>query len=372
MRTPLILAGLGSLLAACPAPYDPPPELIALNVDKGLYDPTAGPLQLTFSEPLVLRTMTLTLRLDRHTIEYDACLKDSAGNLPPDCEEEATAVLGPCTTNGAAASREPNADGSIKFECEGGSISVSTDNQTVTLETRTSLTPFESYTIDIEAGLEDAGGRTRGVPIRSVFQVASPIACAPTDFRSGFFFAIFDIEVPIAAQFHFFFWIQIDAATGQLRAYGADADPNDPMADTKLNRNPAEWFADTRPEGGAVIEANGQIGEADGDKLVVVYPFDLLVAVPPVLAPGAELAARVTTGPVAGTPAPPDDREHIIGRLFGPQVIFGSGDDQSDLGAGNGTVTMFRIEPSEAPAKTELLRPGVTEADIEAPFEACN
>ncbi len=361
-----------ALLLACPQPYDPPPDIDALNIDRGLYDPTTGPLQITFSEPVLLRSMTIALRLDRHTIEYDACVEKEDGSLPEGCAEAATAILGPCTLSGATADPDHRDPDTFKFNCDGGNITVSADQKIVTLEPNTTLTPYERYSIDVDAGLEDADGRVRGVGIREVFQVASNIACGPTTFESGMFFAIFDIEVPIPAQFHFFFWSEVNPDTGQLRAFGADADPHDEMTDTKLNRVPSDWFADTRAEGGAIVEATGQVATVDGDTVVVVFPFDLRVAVPPVLAPGAELNARVSRGEVAGTPAPMGDTDLIAGRLFGPKVFFGEGADQSDLGMGNGTVRMFRINDlSNIPSKPELLRRGVTVEDIEAPFPPC-
>ena len=358
-----------SAAVACQS-YDPPPELESVNVDKGLYDPAVGPLTVRFTEPVRPKTLTITLRLARHNIELDACVPGPDGELPEGCTEEATAVLGPCEGNPAVADADPDDATAIRYTCPGGAIVIDGERTAVTLRPTLSLTPYERYVLEVDRGLEDDEGVTRGVPIRTMFAVQSAVDCGPTDFEPGFFFTVFDVLDPLSIQFHFFFHIDVKPGTGEIRMFGADIDPKNDSVVQKTNRNPKDWYTDPDPPSGTTIVATGQVADIDTGRVMVVFPFMLTVAVPPVEAPGVELQAQIAMGQIPGAPGGP--RETIIGRFFGPAVNMGLDNERRELGAGEGNVVMFRLEPDEEPDVTELLATGVAVTDIRKPLTNCD
>jgi len=359
---------LAALTAGCLADYDPPPELASINLEQGLFDPSRGPLKLALSEPVRLGTLNLALYLGRTNIEAVLCVKDDGGQLPPGCAEEAAPILGPCAANLRAS--EVTSDGGLRFTCPGGGFTVDANNAVLSLEPSLPLAPFERYALVLAPGLEDSAGRSRKTPLRVNFGVKSQIPCGPTDFQPGFFFTVFDIESPIASQFHFFFRIEVKATTGELNIFGADADPIDPaMTDQKIDRDARRWRADPMPGTGTTVEARGIVADVDGGRVMAVFPFTLDVAVPRVEAPGAELSGRFSMIEVPNAPAGP--REVIAGRLSAPNVFLGAGAERAAVGPGRGTATIFRLRDDEAPPLASLLRAGRSIADVTAPFGEC-
>jgi hypothetical protein len=366
--TPL-LALLTGALSGCLDDYDPPPELASINVAQGLYDPETGPLEVKLSEAVDVDTLVVTLFLGRTDKELDLCLA-AEGPLPAGCAEEARPVVGPCPVVFANGRRDEDDPTTLRFACEGGTLVLPKENDRFQLETAQPLVPYERYVLRLESGLADVTGRARRTPLDVPFQVRSAVPCGPTGIESGFFFAVFDIEQPIAAQFHFVFWVQVKQETGEVRLYGADIDPKDTSIDSKVNRDFAtSWIVDPHPPTGATILASGQLANIDGADVLVVFPFTLAVAVPRVEAPGTELQGRFLRRAVAG--APGGEREVIEGRLNGPAVFLGDGADRAAIGPGRGQALLFRLTPEEVPELAELLPMGVTVQDVAAPFGEC-
>ena len=361
--------GIILVLGGCFPEYDPPPELREINLEQGLYDPSKGPLRLVFTEPVVLKTVELTLYLGRTDEDFRLCIPDEDGLLATGCNEEARVIIGPCKANPANARVDEAISDGLIFSCEGGEISLDSSNQVLSVYPQTSLAPFETYRVEVSAGLEDENGRNRKVPIGESFQVKSNIPCQATDFESGFFFSTFDIEAPARGQFHFLFWVQINSDTGQTKLYGSRLRAQDGV-DAATNRNYSEWRIDRDPTTGSTILATGQTARIGSEEVFAVYPFTLNVNQPRIIAPGVELSGQLILSAVTG--AGPEERDLVNGRLSGPQILLGEGADQSDLGAGYGTATMFRLLESEAPTLAEGLPSSISVQEAQAGFEPCS
>ena len=357
------------LLGGCFPKYDPPPELLTINLEQGLYDPSKGPLELVFTEPVVLKTVELTLYLGRTDEDFRLCIPDKNGELANGCTEEARVIIGPCKANPANARVDEDLSDGLIFSCEGGEMSMDSANRTLSVYPQTSLAPFETYRVEVSAGLEDENGRNRKVPIGESFQVKSNIPCQATDFESGFFFSTFDIEAPARGQFHFLFWVQVNPETGQTRLYGSRLRPQDGI-DPTSNRNYSDWFIDRDPQTGSDILATGQTARIGTEEVFAVYPFTLNVNQPRIIAPGVELSGQLIQSKVDG--AGEEERDLVNGRLSGPQILLGEGADQTDLGAGYGTATMFRLLDSEAPALADGLPDSISAAEAQMAFEPCS
>ena len=351
----------------CFPEYDPPPELNFINVEQGLFDPASGPLEIGLSEPVILKTLTVSLYLGRTDEDFRLCFPDTEGNLKPGCTDEAVVVMGPCSANPANAVRDDDDSSGLSFSCEGGKITVDETKQRVKLETAASLAPFETYRLVIASGLSDEIGRTRKVPIEETFQVKSNIPCQPTSFSSGFYFSTFDIEAPARGQFHFLFWIETNADTGQTRLYGSRLRPKDDV-DPALNRNIADWNVDRDPKTGSDILATGQTAELGQEAVFAVFPFTLSVNQPRILASNVELSGQVT---LMESSTSSTSVKVINGRLTSPQIFLGEGSGQSDLGPGYGSATMIEIPTDQAPALADGLPSSITVEEAQADFGPC-
>lgn len=360
MRTCCLIVVTG-LILGCET-YVAPPTIESLNVQAGVFDPAIGPLEVKFSGALDLATVNLSVLVDRRSREGGLCLADG-GELPAGCSVEASRVLGPCAL--ASSPSERAEDGRTRFRCTGGAVVASTGRDALTLEVEGALVPFERYTIQLAAGLTGADGADTAVPAEARFSVKSDLPLAPTDLAPGMFFAVVDIFEPIPAQFHFWFWFAVKAETGEIRFYAADADPLDMSIDPKISRDPAQWKGDPNPPTGAILSAAGQVADQGGQRLVRIFPFRLLVTVPPVEALATEISARITTGPFPGAPAM--EREILEGTMQSPAVFLGLDSERAALGAGRGSIAMFRLTESEQPPFATLLAAGVTEESVKNP-----
>ena len=277
--------------------------------------------------------------------------------------------VGPCRADPAKAIVGGADNSQLKFECPGGEITVGANNQSILLTSLKGLSPFETYRVVVGAGLEDQAGRTRKVPIESTFQVKSNVPCAPSTLESGFFFTIFNIEAPARGTFQYLFWIQVDAATGQIRLYGTKIVPNDGI-DPLTNQNFKDWQINTDPQKESFISASGQTAEVSGEKVIVVHPFVLRINQPKITAEGVELNGLMSTAVIPG--ASSDQRDVIQGRLSSPAIFLGEGESESNLGPGYGTASFFRLLPSEAPTFEDGIPTAYTAAEIQADFGNCD
>ena len=334
------------VLAACGGTYDPPPELASVNVDGGLYDPAGGPLEVVLTEPVVTSTLAVSLVTARWSPERDLCVADGGGALPDGCREAAEVVA-----------RWPGDTAISLYE-----------RRSIRMDLADRLTPFSRYVVVLDAGLADDAGRARGVPLLVPFQVAGSFATAPTDFEEGMFFAVLEVIEPLPTRVHFFFWLAVDEATGRLRLFGTDADPADPSVkeSDSTDLRPASWAADPSPPNGFSVEPTGQVAETAADRVVVLYPFDLEVPVPPVQVTDAEFRGTVRTAEIPDGPS--GEREVIEGQLNSPKVLLGLTGEMLDMGPGRGQMMLFRLTDDEAPPLSAILPAGRSEADVEGAF----
>ena len=361
VRTRLLVVTLA--LAACET-YVAPPRIQSLNVEAGIYDPARGPLEVKLSGAVDLATVSLDLFIDQRSREGELCVPDANGVLAEGCAGEALRVLGPCTPKSAPSERTD--DQRTRFRCgSGGAIIAGAARDSLTLELDGRHTPFERYTVRLGVGLTGVEGADTGVPSEARFSVKSDVPLAPTDFAPGMFFAVVDIFEPIPAQFQFWFWIAVKPETGELRLYAADADPKDMSIDPKVNRDPVLWVADPGPPTGATLSAAGQVADVDGQRLLRIFPFRLLVTVPPVEAVSTEVNARVTQGEFPG--APPLTRDIIEGTMQSPGVFLGLDAERAALGAGRGSIALVRLTEAEQPPFASILEVGLTEDAVKNP-----
>lgn len=349
---------LGALLAAagigCLAPYDPPPAIASLSLDRGLYDPSRGPMRIELTDPVEPSSLEISLRLARRDIEGTLC---PAEGRPAGCREPARWVFGPCRPSAALAERE--GDG-LRFPCDGGALLIDAEHRVIELDLDGKLVPYERYTLELGPGVRDETGRERRSPIEVDFDVAGGIPLAPTDFAEGTFFSVIETMAPVTGQFHFFFYVAVNPDTGQLLILGADADPADPSVDPKVNRDPRQWRPDTEPSTGVVLRATGQVAGAAESRALIVHPFRLELTAPPAVAEGTELRGSVR---MADAGMPPAAREVVDGGMFAQNIFLGLGGERAELGSGQGTLTMFRLAPEETPPLESLLAPGTTVED---------
>jgi hypothetical protein len=300
------------------------------------------------------------LVVDRRGFEDEPCV--GPGD-PEGCSETPPTLLGPCSADPA---RAEVIAGGVRYQCEGGTFEIDAGATRLALFPLTSYAPYERYALRIAAGLTGTDGHARGVPLVAIFQAAGDLPLAPTDFEPGMFFAVIDTFEPIAAQFHFFFYLAVKPETGELRYFAVDADPIDPATDIRTNREPRDWKTDPLDGTGATLRAAGQVADGPDGRVIYINPFLLKVAVPPVEAVGTEVGARVRTATLAAIPG--GARELIEGTMYSPAVFLGLDGERSDLGPGRGTALLFRMHPDEQPPLEDFLSPGVTVDEIVRPF----
>lgn len=336
--------------------------------ERGIYDPRLGPLEIHFSEPIAPESIRLRLRLDRNNQEREVCLETN-GSLPAGCTEPAATVIGDCTVDPTKAERPQPGETSTRYPCDaGGLFRLEHDGSKLAIEPDVRLIPFERYALEFDEGLGDLAGRTTQTRSAIPFQVASEYPLAPTTFSEGMFFTVFEVDDPVSVEFDFFFWVELNSATGEARLFGSDIDPNDDSVDPKLNRNPADWHTDPNQPTGTTIDARGQIVDGTDGPLLIAYPFRLSVAVPAIDAEGVELNARFGEGAFAGAPSPPEIRQRAEGRMFAPKVYLGLDDERAFAGEGRGVVKMYRLSDDEAPRLEDLMPTGGNADEIRNTF----
>lgn len=346
--------------AACER-YEAPPRIESSNLTRGAYDQDEGPLRLTFEKPLDPTTLRLSVFLDRTNVENDLCVAGEEG-MPAGCEREAVSLAGPCERRPDSEFRLDDPSQGRAYRCPGGSFIISPDDTTLSISLESALIPFERYVLVFEPGLANADGRTLRIPLVQRFQAAGAFELGPIDFEPGMYFTVFDVTMPVNAQFHFLFYVWVNRETGETRMFGADLDPKDETVQPDSNRNPADWILDPNPPTGATIAAIGQMADTSGGRALAVFPFQLKIVQPAIEAADTELSGNFRSALVAGGPS--DERETVSGSMFAARVFLGDGGSRAELGSGSGRIFMFRLDPAEEPPVEALLPDGVTLADV--------
>lgn len=349
-----------SILVACET-YVPPPTVVVMGLTDGVYNPDSGALAVSLVKDLDLTTMEVSLVVDRRGTEGDLCL--GPGALPKGCAGEASPVLSHCRADPAKAERTEEG---ARYACSGGAILVTSDGTALRFIPETHLIPYERYLIRFEPGLADAAGHRHGVPVDLSFHMAGDLVRAPTDLKSGVFFAFVETQVPIPALLQFWFYVAVRPETGELRIFGTDVDPVDMSVDPKTNRIPRDWKLDPNPPTGSTLRASGQVADTPDGRVLHVYPFLMKTVVPPVEVVGMEVAGRFRVGKLPG--APDEDRELLDASMTAPAVFLGLDNERAALGAGRGVFTMMRLTTDETPALPAMLPTGVPASDILDPF----
>ncbi len=333
-----------ALLAAGCGVYDPPPELLRSNIERGQFDMNDNPIEVELTEPVREGTLRVRILEGRYATEGDVCLKGAAGRLPGGCDAEAAVFIGD----------------------DDPAIAVEEDLGRIRIEVKDRLRYFDRYVLLVDAGLADEKGHRRGIPLELRFQVLGGFEPGPTDFQPGMFFGRLEVEEPMGTKVHFFFWMAVDELTGEMRALGADADPaRDFLESTSKDVTPDQWLALPEPPDGFPLIAQGQIADTDQGRVVVFFPFDLVTTKPPVIIHGGEFQGKLHLGSVAGgmlaaTKGPAGEREIVVGELSAPEVFIGEGDAPNPLGQGHGPFAFYRLTEEEQPPLADILPAGVT------------
>jgi hypothetical protein len=329
--------------------YQPPIEIERVNVDRGVYDPAAGPLAVRFTGPIDPASLTFSLFLDRRGTEGEMCLGES---LPGGCPGEAAAILGPCKADPSMAER---VDEGVRYVCQGGAFVLDLTQQEIVIEPEARLIPYERYVLVFAPGLTDRAGIDRATALELIFQRKGDLPRGPTTFQGGMFFSVVEAFEPVNSQFHFFFWMIVDSETGEFRTFAADADPEESSIDPKVNREPGRWIADPNGPTGSFITGQGQIADDADGRVLQVYPFLLSVSSPRVDAVSAEVGARIRTGTLPGYPG--GDREIIEGTFYSPEIYLGVEGQRAALGPGRGKIELVRLfEDETVPLETLVPR----------------
>lgn len=338
----VLIWALAPMAAGCGA-YDPPPELVAVNLPRGTYDPTRGDIALTFSEPVDPETLAVDVLTARFNVERDLCAPGGAsGDLPAGCARAAEVVI---------------AADSDKISLDAARTEVRIDGA--------GLETFSKYVVRVRGGLADDAGRVRRPPVLLPFYVQAPVEGTPTTVESGVFFGRLTTTSPLEIKVTMFFFAQVDPAQGRLKMFGCDADPakGGPDSGEPSLRQDA-WKADPAPPMGFTAVARGVIQETPTETRMELFPFDLVVTTPPVTAGGAVFRGSIAPG------EPPGDvggtRQLIAGQLDAESILLGGAPLEGDA---QGDLVLFRLTEDEAPPLSSLLGEGVTEEDVRSTFD---
>jgi len=323
-----------ALLAAGCARFDGPPDVTIVGESQGqLSDPTA-PVVLAFSRPP--KPSTVKVKIARYLV-------DDEGNLADEDDDDATSL-------GLLFAHDPT---------EGDSLGVSElaeDRSTLTITPNVVPPAGAPLVLLVEPGLSDDAGAVTVSRRRKVFTYASPLTCSEPAkvVRSGTYFFIAAITKPIATQVKLFGVVEIDPATGALKARFTKAkrnpDPNRcpmpcgtgevcqllPSPACVLPSVPAgsvdeypDYVPDPDPPAGFGFSADGCTVDQDmTNASLTTGKVDVETAMPPVTLRNASLTASFTLGA--------DDVLHGSGSLVCDAVLLGvidSGKGQGDLTA---------------------------------------
>ena len=204
MRIALALATALSTLAPACAVYDAPPEVTIAGLKEGLLADPAAPVVLTFSKAPVPATIKL---------EIAPYKVDAQGQLP----DELGGSLSPFYAY------------DFKAGDTGGVSALSADGTTMTITTTVAPPIGPSLVLLVEPGLSDLAGIVTHARRRLVFGYAPSLICTKpvTVLRSGTYFFLANVTLPIHVQVQLFGVIAVDPATGAVKSRF-----------TKAHRNP--------------------------------------------------------------------------------------------------------------------------------------
>ena len=326
MKNVLILV-LALSFTACE--YDPPPEILASIPALGtVTGDTTGDVVITFSEAVKRESVEATLFRRK---------LDENGELLPRCQAGETEgclepLAGPCT---------------VKEDCQGGTLVLSTDFTRLTLNPDKDFAPGE-YQLRLAAGLEDLSGNATGVPIDLFFYVSPLGTIGPTDFQPGVFMTWLDLDEPFYFPIEVYWDIHVDPDEGWIYGGGCDGDPTNPDGERILDH---EFWAPNpylETEGFKLIfnglVQNAQVEDEDGNLqdgyVMATEPFYIYCAQPQVEVYDGMISVTILYDEELG-------REVIKGTLRSDETYIFDTPAHSHPYEASGAMWGYRLRPDE-------------------------
>ncbi len=326
--------------------YVAPPEITVVGAKDGVLTDTKAPLVLSFSKPIVPGSLNIKI------VALDT---DLEGNLADerDAEDAELKSLFSYVPNGT------------EVEILGGTAEIRPDNGSMQIVPTAPFPVGQKLAIVVEPGFtaQEAGAATT---VRKRILFSYDFKCSGTRgtkvVPSGPYFALLDIEQPVPVQIQLWGRMEVDPATGNVRAQFTNADrnpalkcPSDCGAEKVCRQKPApdcvapslkagtvEEYTDFIPNvvrpTGYTVTLTGCIEDQDENTAAfVTAPANLVVEKPEVQVNGLILTAslkREPSGIVRST-----------GTVTGSEIVFGI----SRLASGKGTATIRSVPEGEAP-----------------------
>lgn len=321
--------------------YVAPPEITVVGAKDGVLSDTKAPLVLSFSKPIDRATLTLSV------VALDI---DLEGNLADERGIEGAELKSLFKTSTG--------------ETLGGTAEYGPDDGSLVIRPNAPFPVGQKLALVVEAGLATRDGVKTTVRKRILFSY--DFKCGGTKgtkvVPSGAYFAILDIEQPVPVQIQLWGRMEVDAATGNVRAQFTNADRNaaqkcptecPPEKVCRLKPAPdcvvpslkaggveeySDFVVNVTPPTGYTITLTGCLEDQDENTAAfVTAPANLVVQKPEVQVNGLILTAalkREPSGIVRST-----------GTVTGSEIVFGI----ARLSSGKGTATIRSVPDNEAP-----------------------
>jgi hypothetical protein len=330
--------------------FDGPPEPAIEGLSAGVLADPSLPFEVSFSKPIELST--LNLKIVNLDLDEEGNLPDERGN--PDLE------MKPLFEYTGGDGREFG--GTLE------AIKVGEELRRVKIVTRARLPVAAKLALLIEPGLKQAGGKGLELKTRVRVPFAYDFKCSGKGtkvMKSGAYFLLLNVEKPIGTQIQLFGWLDIDAASGQIRGQFTNADrlmdvnrcpglgckagvdacqtlperkcvaPSeraitmDDFPDFEVNPTPPTGYGFSVPGCAEDID--------DTTAAFATAPANLVVQQPAVSVRGLTIVAQWKAGP--------DGVLRATGNGNGEDVLLGTG----ALGPASGTIVARTLSEAEAP-----------------------
>jgi hypothetical protein len=342
--------------AACDT-YVAPPEITVVGAKDGVLTDTKAPLVLSFSKAIKRETLKLAI------VALDV---DLEGNLPDerDSGTEEVAELKALFRTDAT-------------ETLGGTVDYAADDSGIVVRPTAPFPVGQKLALVVEAGLSTKDGVATTVRKRILFSY--DFKCSGTKgtkvVPSGAYYALLDIQEPVPVQIQLWGRMEVDAATGNVRAQFTNADrsaalkcPTDCGAEKVCRLKPApdcvvpslkagsvdeysDFVPNVTPPTGYTVTLSGCLEDQDETTAAfVTAPANLVVQKPEVQVNGLILTAALkkdASGIVRST-----------GTVTGSEIVFGI----ARLSSGKGTATIRSVPEAEAPTNIPPPPPAATPA----------
>ena len=343
MKTAPSLALAAFLLApsvSCET-YEPPPDVAVESMTNGVLADPRAPLSIDFGMPIDESSVRLTVAF------YDV---DGDGNLPDERTppQPLRVVLRHDPVDGDYAVTPSFVDG----------------DQTLRLAPMGAMPVGPKLVLLVDPGLRSQDGRERHYRTRIPFsyEVKCAPTARPTQFQSGAYFLLLQVEKPLGTQIQLFGAIDVDRTSGAFVGQftkarrnpsqqcpepcgAADACrllpapacvPPSPAAGT-VDEYP-DWVPNPTPPTGFSFEVHGCLVDDGTATDMLTQPATMIVEQPAVTVQGLTMTAQFAPGA--------DGVVRATGSLTADATLLGKG----SLGPGSGTMTSRRVPPGQTPA----------------------